>query len=94
VARDKDESRACCEREAKIFSSARRALLRAPAQRARVDLRLHHCILFDVRALASASRGTQTARRKNVPRDKKPLTRIFPITKLAHEKGGDQAPWQ
>jgi hypothetical protein len=51
--------------------------LRARAASAGIDLPLHQRILFDVRALASGSRGTQTARRKNVAHDKKPLTRIF-----------------
>jgi hypothetical protein len=34
-------------------------------------------------------RAHQTARRKFPPQRKKALTRIFPTTKLAHEKGGD-----
>src|SRR6185436_6802203 len=38
---------------------------------------------------AARANAHQIARRKNHPPHKKPLTRIFPTTKLAHEKGGD-----
>jgi hypothetical protein len=65
------------EREAKIFLRARRAILRARRARARIDFALDRCTFSHVRALARWMRRTQTARRKNVSRDKKALTRIF-----------------
>ena len=41
------------------------------------------------RARLARSRADKPRAQNQPPVNKKPLTRIFPITKLAHEKGGD-----
>jgi hypothetical protein len=62
----------------KLFSRARKDFSRAPRNR-----------FIPCFTASRAPRAHQTARPISHHPPKKPLTRFFRITKLAHEKGGD-----